>query len=1278
MLVAKRSKTHGFDRVLILATVLATALFALALVPARALAAEVVDSGTCGSCPWTLDSDGALTIGAGTLASNDANVSNFWPWSKYLSSVYTRDKIKKIVTDGEVVCGRSLFECFAGFDYVWSIDLSGFETSSVTNMGHMFSGCESVVSLDLSGFDTSSVTDMGWMFSSCYYLSSLTLSNWDTSHSLNTSGMFNKCESISSLDLSSWNTSRVTSMVSMFSGCSSLESLDLSGWGTSSVSDMQSMFSGCSSLTSVDIADFDTSSVTSMRGMFWECKRFVSLNLSDWNTSRVTDMSSMFAGCSSLASLDLSNWDTSSVEYMVSMFGGCSSLVSLDLSGWDTSSAKNMYSMFGSCSSLTSLDLSGWDTSSVEDMTYMFEECSSLVSLSIPCLDACSNMCFMFHGCSSLSSLDLSGWDTSRMLNIYEMFSGCVSLVSLDLSGWDTSAVGNMDCMFSGCSSLVSLDISGWDTSSVTRMEEMFSGCASLPSLDLSDWDTSSVTNMVSMFRGCSKLGAVYIAGSWPSSFDGYSMFDGCVSLVGGNGTRYDASHTDAVYARIDTTDTPGYFTAKDFDNAEPGTVLYGRRVKRPVSLSFRCQFDGTSSIDTTWNDSWFSGDFDGYRYNHELGRACSVLAAGAYRRDCIEEDLEKLGFVKISSYCPDEDGGYQDDWDECGCTFAIKTVEGSEKGKYVPVIAIVVRGTIGNGEWLSNFNITSDTPVHTPLTHEGFDKCRTMVFEKFDEWANGLKLGGLDLDNARIFLTGHSRGAAVAGLVAASFDGGHKVAGHEVSPSNVCAYTFASPTTSNLALDSLRYDNVFNVVNPEDIVPKLPLGIWGYQRLGTTFVLPSKTNTGIFRYSSMRREMNSVFQSIAKGKSYLPYPLGSEMATMAVTEFGISIPTVPALYDAGIWSVVGKASNPMSPHDDIEAIIKGFIMHEEDAPAEHALLDLLRQMPLSTPLLVCTLARDNVSGLVFQRSTTADHVEHGHTPETYISWMMALDGVDDFASTHTSLMIACPVDVRVYAPSGELVAEIAGGEVNEGLLDGGLAAWVDGDAKCVELPDEEAYRVVLEPTADGEMDVVLTRSTAEDEALEQLDELRTVLVGKARHERQVLVSVDALLACLTARFRDAHGDGAHVLLFGQAALDEARLLHLGQIGVQLAQAHVEQVGHLALLHLILEHQELEGARLISALFLRRAALVNHRTLALAHQARRFHQGVDQLGVFALLYFLLFFKIAHEATAFLLGHHARQRGCLISVGATSADAVQIFRHYQISRFCHRSPTLACR
>ncbi|MBR3472763.1 MAG: BspA family leucine-rich repeat surface protein [Prevotella sp.] len=334
---------------------------------------------------------------------------------------------------------------------------------------------------------------------------------------------------------------------------------------TSNVADMSYMFGNCSSLSSINLNHFDTSSATDMAQMFAYCRSLTSLDLSIFNTSSVTSMAGMFYGCSSLASLDLSHFDTSSVTDMGELFYDCSSLTSIDLSHFNTSSVTSMAEMFRDCSSLTSIDMSHFDTSSVTDMGHMFTGCSNLSSLDLSHFDTSSvtTMWYMFRDCSSLTSLDLSHFNTSNVTAIQEMFGRCSSLTSLDLSHFNTSKVPRMYEMFQGCSNLVSLDLSSFDTSNVTDLHEMFQGCTSLTALDLSSFDTSLVTRTDEMFGDCSSLTTISVSDLWStvSVTQGDGMFTGCTNLVGGNGTVYDANHTDHTYARIDREGEPGYLT---------------------------------------------------------------------------------------------------------------------------------------------------------------------------------------------------------------------------------------------------------------------------------------------------------------------------------------------------------------------------------------------------------------------------------------------------------------------------------------------------------------------------------------------------------------------------------------------------------------------------------------------------------------------------------------------------------------------------------------------
>ena len=112
-----------------------------------------------------------------------------------------------------------------------------------------------------------------------HYLTNVDLSGWDTSNVTDMSAMFQNCSSLTSLDVSNFNTSNVEMMTSMFQFCSSLTSLDVSNFDTSKVTSMGYMFFGCSSLTTLDLSNFDTSNVDYMSGMFGNCSKLSKLTL---------------------------------------------------------------------------------------------------------------------------------------------------------------------------------------------------------------------------------------------------------------------------------------------------------------------------------------------------------------------------------------------------------------------------------------------------------------------------------------------------------------------------------------------------------------------------------------------------------------------------------------------------------------------------------------------------------------------------------------------------------------------------------------------------------------------------------------------------------------------------------------------------------------------------------------------------------------------------------------------------------------------------------------
>ena len=303
--------------------------------------------------------------------------------------------------------------------------------------------------------------------------------------------------------------------------------IDANGWGV-----QLSNKASTDAVTSNVCTYINNKPIVSMVRMFFSsAASTINLNI---NTSNVTNMNLMF-GNTKITELDLSNFDTSKVTNMTKMFSGCAAN-ELDLSGFNTSNVKSMDWMFYN-SKATAINLSGFNTSNVTTMADMF-------------------------ACSKVTTLDLSNFNTSNVTSMSEMFLEAI-VTTIDLNSFDTSKVVTMAGMFTDSSITDVKGIEKFNTSNVTDLSSMF-WRTKFVTLDLSSFDTSKVTRMVEMFMNSENLKAIYVSDKFVTNSvkQDTNMFFGCTNLVGGNGTKYNSSHVDKTYARIDGgTSNPGYFT---------------------------------------------------------------------------------------------------------------------------------------------------------------------------------------------------------------------------------------------------------------------------------------------------------------------------------------------------------------------------------------------------------------------------------------------------------------------------------------------------------------------------------------------------------------------------------------------------------------------------------------------------------------------------------------------------------------------------------------------
>ncbi|EAE8009747.1 BspA family leucine-rich repeat surface protein, partial [Listeria monocytogenes] len=253
--------------------------------------------------------------------------------TSFARAFYSSTLQKVIIRDNDYPTAPSLLtmeSMFSSATKLTELDLSGLDTSAVTNMYNVFNRCRALEELDVSNFDTSSVTTMKSMFQYCELLEKLDVSNFDTSSVTTMQSMFDECQSLEILDVSNFDTSSVTDMTAMFQNCYALEKLDISNFDTSSVTKMYAMFSGLYGVGKLDVSHFDTSLVTTMNRMFQNCKSLKELDIGNFNTSLVTDMDRMFINCAALKSLYLDNFTTA--KTMTDMFTGTTSLTYLFVS----------------------------------------------------------------------------------------------------------------------------------------------------------------------------------------------------------------------------------------------------------------------------------------------------------------------------------------------------------------------------------------------------------------------------------------------------------------------------------------------------------------------------------------------------------------------------------------------------------------------------------------------------------------------------------------------------------------------------------------------------------------------------------------------------------------------------------------------------------------------------------------------------------------------------------------------------------------------------------
>lgn len=283
-------------------------------------------------------------------------------------------------------------------------------------------------------------------------------------------------------------------------------------------------------------------------------------------------------------------------------------------------------------------------------------------------------------------------------------------------------------------------------------------------------------------------------------------------------------------------------------------------------------------TLPLTYSDKWF-GDSPSTIYNHNIARVACLLSCVSYvdvladiNNNTLAKDLKILG-VKEGETEYKYNINYNSTLygnDQCAYTFAHKTIkEGKKAGR--TLIFIIIRGTpLNSNEWLSNLNINNKENTGTGL-HEGFLRAASQIHERLVSYLLRYKI---DIEDACLLITGHSRGAAVSNLLSTML-----LKDDFFKRENIYTYTFASPNVTTMEdAEEEKYSFIWNIVNPEDIVPTVPLykGKWKYRKYGRLLTLINSWSVEQEEFEKKYLPRISDCYNSLIGRPYYPFKCGS------------------------------------------------------------------------------------------------------------------------------------------------------------------------------------------------------------------------------------------------------------------------------------------------------------------------------------------------------------------------------------------------------------------
>ena len=364
--------------------------------------------------------------------------------------------------------------------------------------------------------------------------------------------------------------------------------------------------------------------------------------------------------------------------------------------------------------------------------------------------------------------------------------------------------------------------------------------------------------------------------------------------------------------------------------------------------------------------DEWFGRPAE--EFNRELAKGSIGLTVSAFGN--AEEtglDLQYETYLKGAGFEDIHPFGY--DIPKGSDTFA--GVIGRKRIGETTVVAVAGRGGDYGKEWAGNLNLGEEE------RHAGFAQAAKIVEDELTAYLAKYPADG----PVRLWVTGYSRSAAVGNLAAADW-----IASGEFEA--VYAYLFACPRTTT---NPSECPGIFNILCSQDIVPQIPMQLYGFERNGKDLFLPS-TET-VTHFAELKKAASEIMQKMT-GRDLIVNPEINVMLRLLVSFLGRIFET-RGDYVRQFQQKMFASALQIDESESALSLLPGMLSGLMSVKLPDGGKKLLSSLSLLSTYLVMRaagLGKDNdiQNGYWDPEDSSVVNMIREHLASTYISWVFS------------------------------------------------------------------------------------------------------------------------------------------------------------------------------------------------------------------------------------------------------------------------------------------------